>query len=78
MASTTADRLQRRINDVARAAEAQHEVAAERVRHLAAQARRDALAAAEERQAAFEAELDASVARLSTAIETDFSGEGSS
>lgn len=63
MAKLTADRLQRRINDVARSAEAQHEVAAERVRHLAARLE-ETLAAAEERQAAFEAELDASVRTL--------------
>jgi hypothetical protein len=63
MARMTADRLQRRINDVARSAEAQHDVAAERVRRLAARLE-ETLAAAEDRQAAFEAELDASVRSL--------------
>lgn len=63
MARMTADRLQRRINDVARSAEAQHELAAERVRHLSARLD-EALAFAEERQAALEAELDASVRSL--------------
>jgi hypothetical protein len=63
MARMTADRLQRRINDVARSAEAQHELAAERVRHLAARLD-ETLAAAEERQAAIEAELDASMRSL--------------
>lgn len=63
MARLTADRLQRRIADVARSAEAQHEVAAERVRHLSARFE-ETLAAAEERQAAIEAELDASVRSL--------------
>ena len=63
MARMTADRLQRRINDVARSAEAQHEVAAERVRHLSSRLEAT-LASAEERQAALEAELDASVRSL--------------
>jgi hypothetical protein len=63
MARMTADRLQRRINDVARSAESQHEVAADRVRHLSARLE-ETLAAAEERQAALEAELDASVRSL--------------
>jgi len=63
MARLTADRLQRRMADVARSAEAQHEVAAERVRHLSARFE-ETLAAAEERQAAIEAELDASVRSL--------------
>ena len=63
MARMTADRLQRRINDVARSAEAQHDVAAERVRHLAARLE-ETLAAAEERQAALEAEVDASMRSL--------------
>ena len=63
MARLTADRLQRRINDVARSAEAQHEAAAERVRHLAARLE-ETLAAAEERQAAMEAELGTSVRSL--------------
>src|SRR5262245_9637060 len=63
MAQTTAQRLQRRISDVARSAEAQHELAAERVRHLAARLE-ESLAVAEERQAALEAELDASMRSL--------------
>ena len=63
MARLTADRLQRRINDVARSAEAQHEAAAERVRHLAARLE-ETLAAAEERQAAMEAELGTSMRSL--------------
>jgi hypothetical protein len=63
MARMTAERLQRRINDVARSAEAQHEVAAERVRHLSARLE-ETLASAEERQAALEAEMDASVRSL--------------
>ena len=62
-ARMTADRLQRRINDVARSAEAQHDVAAERVRHLAARLE-ETLAAAEERQAALDAEVDASMRSL--------------
>ncbi|HEX5467729.1 MAG TPA: hypothetical protein VFW80_01630 [Gaiellaceae bacterium] len=60
LARLTADRLQRRITEVARSAEAQHEAAAERVRHLSARLN-ETLAAAEERQAALEAELGASV-----------------
>jgi hypothetical protein len=63
MARMTAERLQRRINDVARSAEAQHDVAAERVRHLSARLE-ETLAAAEERQAAVEADLDASMRSL--------------
>jgi hypothetical protein len=63
MARMTAERLQRRINDVARSAEAQHDVAAERVRHLAARLE-ETIAAAEERQAALEAEVDASMRSL--------------
>jgi hypothetical protein len=63
MARMTADRLQRRINDVARTAEAQHEVAAERVRHLSARLE-ETLGAAEDRQAALEADLDASIRTL--------------
>jgi len=63
MARMTADRLQRRINDVARSAEAQHEAASERVRHLSVRLE-ETLAAAEERQAALEAEVDASMRSL--------------
>ena len=60
MARLTAERLQRRIADLARSAESQHEVAAERVRHLSARLE-ETLAGAEERYAALEAEMDASV-----------------
>jgi len=63
MARMTADRLQRRINDVARSAEAEHNAAAERVRHLSSRLE-ESLAAAEERQAAMETELDASMRTL--------------
>jgi hypothetical protein len=63
MARLTAERLQRRINDVARSAEAQHDVAAERVRHLAARLE-ETLAAAEERSAALEADLETSARSL--------------
>jgi hypothetical protein len=63
MARLTGERLQRRIADVARSAEAQHEVAAERVRHLTARLE-ETLAGAEERIAALEAEMDASVRSL--------------
>jgi hypothetical protein len=63
MARLTAERLQRRITDVARSAESQHETAAERVRHLSARLE-ETLAAAEERQAAIEAEFHASARSL--------------
>ncbi|HEY7002913.1 MAG TPA: hypothetical protein VH281_01425 [Gaiellaceae bacterium] len=63
MARLTAERLQRRIADVARSAEAQHEVAADRVRHLAARLE-ETLSAAEERYAALEAEIDTPVRSL--------------
>ena len=57
LARTTADRMERRLRDVARGAEAQGEVASERLRHV--QERLDsALAAAESRIAAFEDEVD--------------------
>jgi hypothetical protein len=57
LARTTADRMERRLRDVARGAEAQGEVASERLRHV--QERLDsALAAAESRIAAFEEEVD--------------------
>ena len=57
LARTTADRMERRLRDVARAAEAQGEVASERLRHV--QERLDAaLATAENRIAAFEDEVD--------------------
>jgi hypothetical protein len=57
LARSTADRMERRLRDVARGAEAQGEVASERLRHV--QERLDAaLAAAESRIAAFEDEVD--------------------
>jgi len=57
LARTTADRMERRLRDVARAAEAQGEVAGERLRHVSE--RLDAaLAAAEERISAYEEEVD--------------------
>lgn len=57
LARTTADRMERRLRDVARAAEAQGEVASERLRHISE--RLDgALGAAEARIAAFEEEVD--------------------
>jgi chromosome segregation ATPase len=57
LARTTADRMERRLRDVARGAEAQGEVASERLRHV--QERLDsALAAAESRIATFEDEVD--------------------
>jgi chromosome segregation ATPase len=57
LARQTADRMERRLRDVARAAEAQGEVAGERLRHVTE--RLDAaLASAEQRIAAFEAEVD--------------------
>jgi hypothetical protein len=57
LALVTADRMERRVTDVGRAAEAQHEVAADRLR-LVSQRLDDALAAAEERIAAFEAHIE--------------------
>lgn len=60
MARLTAERLQRRISDVARSAEAQHEAAAERVRHLSARLD-EALAAAEERATMIEEEMGSSI-----------------
>jgi hypothetical protein len=59
MARLTAERLQRRVTDVARSAEAQHAAAAERVRHLAARLD-ETLAAAEERATMIEDELGSS------------------
>jgi hypothetical protein len=57
LARTTADRMERRLRDVARSAEAQGEVASERLRHVSE--RLDAaLAAAEQRIAAYEDEVD--------------------
>ena len=57
LARATADRMERRLRDGARAAEAQGEVASERLRHVSE--RLDAaLAAAEQRIAAYEEELD--------------------
>jgi hypothetical protein len=57
IARTTVDRLQRRISDVARAAEVQHGLAADHVRGLSERLE-EALAAAEERVAALEIELE--------------------
>ena len=57
LARQTADRMERRLRDVARAAEAQGEVASERLRHVSE--RLDAaLASAEQRIAAYEDEVD--------------------
>jgi hypothetical protein len=57
LARTTAERMERRLRDVARAAEAQGEVAGERLRHVTE--RLDAaLAGAEQRIAAYEDEVD--------------------
>jgi hypothetical protein len=57
LARVTAERMQRRVSDVARAAEAQHEVSAERLQ-LVSERLDQALAAAEERIAAFEAQIE--------------------
>jgi hypothetical protein len=56
MARQTADRLQRRITDVARAGEAQHELAAERVRRLSERLE-EAIAEAEDKLAVIETDL---------------------
>ena len=57
LARQTADRMERRLRDVARAAEAQSEVAGERLRHVSE--RLDAaLASAEQRITAYEEEVD--------------------
>jgi hypothetical protein len=73
LARTTADRMERRLRDVTRAAEAQGEVATERLRHVSE--RLDAaLAAAEQRVAAYEdevdARLDAKLGHVERAVET--------
>ena len=57
LAKVTAERMQRRVNDVARASEVQHEVAADRLR-LLSERLNEALAAAEERLAAFETQIE--------------------
>ena len=57
LARVTADRMERRMRDVARTAEGQGEIAAERVRQVSERLE-VALAAAEDRIAAFEAEAD--------------------
>jgi hypothetical protein len=57
LARHTADRMERRLRDVARAAEAQGEVAAERLRHVSERLD-SALASAEQRITAFEDEVD--------------------
>ena len=72
LARTTADRMERRLRDVTRAAEAQGEVATERLRHVSE--RLDAaLAAAEQRVAAYEEEvdtrLDAKLGHVDRAVE---------
>jgi hypothetical protein len=56
IARTTADRLHRRVQDAARAAEVQHDLGADRVRMLSDRLE-EALAAAEERAAALDVEL---------------------
>jgi uncharacterized protein involved in exopolysaccharide biosynthesis len=56
IARTTVDRLQRRIQDAARAAEVQQDLSADRVRLLADRLE-EAIAAAEDRAAALEIEL---------------------
>jgi hypothetical protein len=55
LARTTSERLQRRVSEVARTAEAQQEIAAERLRQISERLD-DALSAAEDRAAALEAE----------------------
>jgi hypothetical protein len=57
IARTTVDRLQRRIQDAARAAEVQHDLGADRVRMLVDRLD-EAVAAAEDRAAALEIELE--------------------
>jgi gas vesicle protein len=57
LARETGDRVQRRVTDVGRAAEAQHEVAADRLR-LISERLDEAFAAAEERISAFEAQVE--------------------
>jgi hypothetical protein len=57
LARMTADRMQRQVADVGRAAEAQHEVSAERLRAVSERLDQ-ALAAAEDRIAAFEAQIE--------------------
>lgn len=57
LARATADRMERRLRDVARAAEVQGEVGSERLRHVSDRLN-EALSAAEERIAAFEAEIE--------------------
>jgi hypothetical protein len=56
MARQTAERLQRRIADAARSGEAQHELAAERVRALSERLD-EAIAAAEDRLSIIESDL---------------------
>jgi hypothetical protein len=56
VARQTADRLQRRIAEAARTGEAQHELAAERVRHLSERLE-EAIAAAEDRLAVIETDF---------------------
>ena len=61
VAQTTSVRLERRIVEIARAAESQHEVSADRLRHIT-QRLDEALERAEKRIAAFEAEIETEVA----------------
>ncbi|MGH3032769.1 MAG: hypothetical protein ACRDNE_18765, partial [Gaiellaceae bacterium] len=57
LARVTAERMERRVSDVGRAAEAQHEVSAERLQLVSGRLEK-ALADAEERIAAFEAQIE--------------------
>ena len=57
LARVTAERMERRVSDVGRAAESQHEISAERLR-LVSERLEKALADAEERIAAFEAQIE--------------------
>jgi hypothetical protein len=57
LARVTAERMERRVSDVGRAAEAQHEVSAERLRVVSERLEK-ALVDAEERIAAFEAQIE--------------------
>jgi hypothetical protein len=68
LARVTADRMERRVSDVGRAAEAQHEVSAERLR-LVSERLEKALADAEERIAAFEAQVELELETKLSALE---------
>lgn len=73
LARVTADRMERRLRDVARAAEVQGEVGSERLRHVSDRLN-EALSAAEDRIAAFEAEieirLDAKLEAIQRSVQT--------